>query len=143
MRPPQRFGTLRRRVVGALIAAISLLGLTAVHADELGRLFYTPQQRAELDRQRDMSTAEPQAAGAESLVTINGNVVRSSGKTTTWVNGVAQHDAARGRDPSRPVVVDGDTSVRVKVGQTYDRTQGETHDPLGTGEIRIAPPPAR
>jgi hypothetical protein len=120
-----------------LAATVGLASSMPVAAQQLGRVFFTPQQRQDLDRRRDTNVVEAAAPVVESLVTVNGHVVRSSGKSTTWINGVAQHDAADGRDPARPRIVEGDSSVQVKVGQTYDRTQGETRDPLGEAQIRV------
>lgn len=119
--------------------AVALCASISAHSQELGRVFFTPQQRQELDRRRDTpAVVENEPAVVESLVTINGHVKRSSGKSTTWINGIPQHDAATGRDPTRPVI-ESDSSVRIKVGQTFDRTQGETRDPLGTGQVRVIP----
>ena len=76
----------------------------------------------------------------ESSVTVNGHVTRSSGKTTTWVNGVPQYDTYSGRDPARVHLQDG----TVKIGQTLDRTRGEVKDNLQGGTVRVnpkAPPP--
>jgi hypothetical protein len=80
----------------AAIALISLcaglLASAAAGAQELGRLFFTPEQRAALDARRkarvpDKPAATPQA---ELPVTrINGAVQRSGGRSTVWVNGEA------------------------------------------------------
>lgn len=50
----------------------------------LGRLFHTPAQRAEIDRQR---AAQQPASGTSVRLAINGIIVRSDGKTSAWVNG--------------------------------------------------------
>jgi len=122
--------------VGYLCVAIAALQPARSFAQELGRLFYTPQERQELDRRRQSDAVEPEAA-VENLVTVNGQVTRSSGKTTTWINGVPQDDTHRGRDPSR-VAVDGGTSrVPIKVGETLDRSRGQVSDTLHGGKIRI------
>jgi hypothetical protein len=73
----------------------------------------------------------------ESSVTVNGHVVRSSGKTTTWVNGVPQYDTDSGRDPARVHLQDG----TVKIGQTLDRARGEVKDGLEGGTVRVNPKP--
>ena len=146
MRQPKKIVTHVRcrgqALASGILGTVLLIGATPAFPQELGRLFFTPQQRQDLDRRRDANVIES-APVVESLVTVNGHVLRSSGKSTTWLNGVAQHDAAIGRDPARPVIPEGDSSISVKVGQTFDRTQGETRDPLGAGQIRVAPPRAR
>ena len=120
----------------ALAAGASLSAPRPAAADELGRLFYTPQQRQELDRRRASNVQEKEAV-VEGSVTVSGNVVRSSGKTTTWVNGVPQYDTYSGRDPARVQLQDG----TVKIGQTLDRARGEVKDGLDGGTVRVNPKP--
>lgn len=131
------------RVVRIAAAVLALSGTLfgaagSAAADEVGRLFFTPQQRQELDRRRDTNVVETETL-VESTVTLNGHVVRSSGKTTTWINGVPQYDAYRGRASDRVGIESGDKSVGVKVGQTLDRNRGEVKDPLGGGRIVVPP----
>ena len=126
------------RLIAAAFAAatVSLFQPTAVRGDELGRLFFTPQQRQDLDRRRQSNIRESEPPVVESSVTVNGHVARSSGKTTTWVNGVPQYDSYSSRDPGR---VHLDTAT-VKIGQTLDRARGEVHDQLGGGEVKVNRP---
>lgn len=141
--------TIRRkghsRIAARALLALALAGVAGLApappaaADELGRLFFTPQQRQDLDRRRDSNLQEKEVV-IESTVTVNGHVTRSSGKTTTWVNGVPQYDTYSGRDPARVHLQDG----TVKIGQTLDRTRGEVKDNLQGGTVRVnpkAPPP--
>src|SRR5262245_11784331 len=122
--------------LGCLCVAITALQPATSFAQELGRLFYTPQERQELDRRRQSDVVEAEVV-VENLVTVNGQVTRSSGKTTTWINGVPQDDTQRGRDPAR-VAVDGGTSrVPIKVGQTLDRSRGQVSDPLQGGKVGV------
>ena len=118
-----------------LAAGAGLSAPSPVAADELGRLFFTPQQRQELDRRRESNIAQEKGVVVESFVTVNGHVVRSSGKTTTWVNGVPQYDTPAGRDPARVQLQDG----TLKIGQTLDRTRGEVKDGLEGGTVRVTP----
>src|SRR5665647_3853803 len=65
----------------------------AAPAEELGRLFLTPQQRQDLDRRRATNRAEEEAPQIkEGPLTLEGHVQSSSGKTATWINGVPQFD---------------------------------------------------
>ena len=118
----------------ALVGGATLAPAPPAAADELGRLFFTPQQRQDLDRRRDSNIQDKEAV-VESSVTVNGHVTRSSGKTTTWVNGVPQYDSYPGRDPARVHLPDGS----LKIGQTLDRTRGEVKDPLQGGTVRVNP----
>jgi hypothetical protein len=128
-----------RVAAAALALSAAILGASGTaSADEIGRLFFTPQQRQELDRRRNTNVVETETI-VESLVTLNGHVVRSSGKTTTWVNGVPQYDAYRGRASDRVGIENGNTAIGVKVGQTLDRGSGEVRDPLAGGQIVVPP----
>jgi hypothetical protein len=133
-----------RSAFAALCAAASIMLPLPVLADDLGRLFFTPQERQALDQRRASNVVVERAAPVvESPVTVNGQVTRSSGKTTTWINGVAHDDTYRSRDPARVAVPRGGARVPVKVGQTLDRSQGVVKDELEGGEIRIHGPAAR
>ena len=137
VRRDKRRGAARALFALALAAGAVLESPRAAAADELGRLFFTPQQRQELDRRRASNVQEKEEVVGESSVTVNGHVVRSSGKTTTWVNGVPQYDTHSGRDPARVHLQDG----TVKIGQTLDRARGEVKDGLEGGTVRINPKP--
>jgi hypothetical protein len=128
-----------RAELAAVLAACSIAGAAPASAEDLGRLFFTPQQRQELDRRREANVQESGTAAVESTMTINGHVARSSGRTTTWINGVPQYDSVHTRDPSRVTVggTEGEPPVDLKIGQTLDKTRGEVKDGLGGGRIVI------
>ncbi len=134
-----RFARATQCALAALGVASSITLSPPAVADDLGRLFFTPQQRQELDRRRASNIGDAPAPAVESLVTVNGQVTRSSGKTTTWINGVAHDDTYHGRDPAR-VGVQGRS---VKIGETLDRSRGTVKNPLQGGEIRINRAPAQ
>lgn len=138
---------------------IWLIGLLAAPApaaaQELGRLFFTPDQRAALDaRRRARIPDKPAAVIVESPTTrVDGYVQRSGGRSTVWVNGEpapegAQADGMRVRparnDPSRFSISLGEKerSFELKVGQKLDRGTGEVRDPIGDGEIKVRRPGA-
>jgi molybdopterin-biosynthesis enzyme MoeA-like protein len=80
--------------MAAVALAVGSIGAPhAAQPAELGRLFLTPQQRIELDKRRQANAVEAETV-VESTVTLNGQVTRSSGKTTVWLNGVPQYDSA-------------------------------------------------
>jgi hypothetical protein len=112
--------------------------------ERLGRLFLTPLQRQELDRRRQLNIKEAVIANEGSL-TVNGQVSRSSGRTTTWINGTPEHDSHR---PADPAVVSiqaggGEARVRLKVGQSLDKARAEITDGLAGGEVHRNPRPAQ
>jgi len=127
------------RFAKRLFAWAFLLGVAAgpvVAQENLGRLFFTEQQRQDLDRRRQANIREA-AVVVESSVTVNGQVSRSSGRSTTWLNGVPQDNARRPLDPARVTLPGGEgaPSVNLKIGQTLDKVRGEVRDPVGGGRI--------
>ena len=138
-----------RSVGRAILLALALLlawPVAPAAAAELGRLFLTPQQRQDLDRRRATNRAEEEAPQIkEGPLTLEGHVQRSSGKTTTWINGVPQYDSHLGRDPARVTVVPnaGEPGVSLKIGQVYERTTGQVRDGLEGGEIAVKTRPAQ
>jgi len=136
------------RRVAALLLACALLAPGAVPAQELGRLFFTPEQRDALDARRKARLPDKPVALAPSPTTrIDGSVQRSSGRSTVWIDGAAVPDGTqpeglrvrRGGDPSRVTVVIGEDGRRInlRVGETLDRASGEVKDVIGDGVVRI------
>jgi len=121
-------------------ALLALAGLAppAVAVEELGRLFLTPQQRLDLDRRRAANIQEAMVV-QESTLTVEGRVSRSSGKSTTWVNRVPQHDSYTSADPAQVTIStgEGQPEVTLKVGQTHDNVRGEVRDGLGGGKVSV------
>jgi hypothetical protein len=109
------------------------------NASELGRLFYTPQQRAQLEAQ--------QASGAtvegvkRNFIIVNGVIQKQGGNRTVWLNGEAQTPVRANDNPaSIDVAVPGKIKhVQVKVGQ---RLMLDTPAPSHSGEPKAekAPP---
>lgn len=112
-----------------------------VRGAELGRLFFSPQQRQDLDRRRATNAQAAAVITADDLVTVNGHVSRSTGgKTTTWINGVPQDDQHRA-NAGRVTIKQGDETptITLKVGETMDRIKGETRDRLDGGTVSVRP----
>ena len=66
-----------------LLLLIAAQNLAWAEQEPLGRLFFTPQQRAALDRQRQLNrNFIPNAPDTETAQTLNGEVRRSSGRST-------------------------------------------------------------
>ena len=137
----QRKLTIGRHVKLArrLFAVTFLLGVATgqVAAQQnLGRLFFTEQERQDLDRRRQANIQET-AVVVESTVTVNGQVSRSSGRSTTWINGVPQESTRKPLDPARVTLPGGEgaPSVTLKIGQTLDKVRGEIRDPAASGRI--------
>jgi hypothetical protein len=129
----------RRRPLLAVTILLGLAGNPAAAAENLGRLFFTPQQRQDLDRRRQANIQES-AVTVNSSLTVNGQVSRSRGKTTVWINGVPQESTHRPLDPARVSLPSGqgetsESSVNVKIGQTLDKVRGQVKDPIEGGKI--------
>ena len=102
------------------IACLLLASLIAAPAQaaSLGRLFFTPPQRAQLEHDRmDKTTL---AAPPPTELMVNGIVQQKGGGRTVWINGTPQNAGSSDeRAPdSLPVAVPGQSSpVKMKVGQ--------------------------
>jgi len=132
-------------VFASLALMLACLAASApAPAQELGRLFLTPQQRQDLDRRRASNRAEEEAPQiSEGPLTLEGHLQRSSGRTATWINGVPQYDSHKSGDPAEVTVVpnEGEAGVRLKVGEIYERTSGEVRDSLQGGKITVGKSP--
>lgn len=84
-----------RKTISAHAALLFALLAAAIPAkgEALGRLFFTPAERAALDRQRRLGVQESQAAEAAAL-TINGFVRPSGGPATVWINGMPRDSSS-------------------------------------------------
>lgn len=74
------------------LLALALLFPVITHAAEtVGRLFFTPEQRAQLDtlRIKKIVATQTKDEPAPEIVTYKGIVRRSDGKATVWVNSKA------------------------------------------------------
>ncbi len=127
-------------LVASSLAHQPVMAQDSANTPALGRLFFTPQQRQELDRRRELNIQESNVV-VESLYTVNGHISRSSGKTTTWVNGNAQNETYRPRNPAIiPLqAVEEEAPVDLRVGQTLDRNSGNINNGIAGGEIKIKP----
>ncbi len=116
---------------------------------DLGRLFFTPAERARLDAERSappaaavdaptgqailpIETGPHEPPPAAEPLTVNGLVLRAHGPSTAWVNGTPgtrgelAHDDGRRLRIARDAVElsEQQTRARVKPGQTYDPLAG-------------------
>ena len=136
----------------ALLVLLGVWLAAAAHpcaAQEFGRLFFTPEQRAALDARRKARVPDKPAAtsvAASPTTRLDGYVVRSGGRSTIWVNGESLQDGSAEalRDPIRSSdgrvrVPAGDSGARVglKPGEVLDRGTGEVRDVIGDGEIKV------
>lgn len=149
MTTPHKRNTPKARLAGLLsVAALIVSICPAASAEEaLGRLFFSPERRQTLDRQRQFNIQEKQEVPEDPTLTINGVVTRSSGKRTVWINGVAQNESETvnglsiitGKNTPGTVTVQAESqpAASTKVGDTVNRATGESTSALGTGRISV------
>jgi hypothetical protein len=119
--------------------------------DSLGRLFFTPDQRAALEElryQKPVVVKIPEIIFEEEPVVetekpnignieVNGLVYRSNGKSTAWVNRVNSYDGNLSNeylqidagnikpDDVEIVMPINDTKINLKAGESFDPEAGE------------------
>ena len=109
-------GSFTAKVEGCLLIGLFAL-TTSSGAEELGRLFFTPSQRTQLDSDQAQGTTSEHNDHA---LMLNGIVQKQGGKRTIWINGVAQPASASDEKTpdSSSVPLPGQTkTIKLKVGQ--------------------------
>jgi hypothetical protein len=129
----------------------------AFAADDLGRLFTTPQQRNTLEKLRhqepvveikvpEITFEEPAVEAEENKpviggITVNGLVYRKSGKSTAWINSANTYEGNFGNQyiqidayNIKPEDVEilipiNQATVKLKAGETYDPEMDEVISP--------------
>ena len=138
---PVTFVSVRTRPANAITLLATALGAITLWAsastacaqeNRLGRLFYTPQERQQLDQRRGVVAAPPSAA--PQTVIVNGMVVRQGqapihfidGKESTGSGGgTAQQQLNRGV----PLKTESGQTIAAKPGQIVDLANGRAMEP--------------
>lgn len=141
--------SLATRIAAAGLASLASLVMVAPAraADtlEIGRLFFTPERRTTLERQRTLNVQEAQTLQGTTM-SLDGVVYRSSGKATVWINRQAQTESEASRTgvsavispkaPGSALLAPGEeTPARLKVGEAMNRATGERNTRLGSGSV--------
>lgn len=118
--------------------------------EKLGRLFFTPERRALLEQQRQLNLQDQQTVQGATM-SLDGVVVRSSGKKTVWINGRAQNDnnsnlgvnarVAPGDPAHAGLTAGSERQTDLRVGQKINRATQEINDGLDGGRLEVKPPP--
>ena len=106
-----------RSTLKIVLCALGLGILMPANAERLGRLFFTPAQRAQLEHDKLQNAGY---GDDRSVLTVNGIVQKHGGVRTVWLNGVPRADSSGGdRAPeSLLIAVPGQSHpVKIKVGQ--------------------------
>ncbi len=135
----------------ALLLLVIVQVVQAADPVPVGRIFFTPEQRALLDTLRTQKAVASQVRDepVPENVTYNGIVRRSDGKTTVWVNNEAMTDAelrvkqsivgrvdSNGRILLQTPQASGAAQLQLKVGQSAELLSGKID------ETYAAPRPA-
>lgn len=131
--------------LAGLAGLANLVPAHAADAPELGRLFFTPERRTALERQRTLNVQEAQTLQGTTM-SLDGVVYRSSGKATVWVNQQAQTESEASRTgvsaaisaktPGSALLSPGEeTPAQLKVGEAMNRATGERNTRLGSGSV--------
>ena len=141
-------------VPAALVAQTAEISSTGQSERSLGRLFLTPEERFQLDEARrsyeygvapepatkvEEATNAGEQPPAFSQFTINGLVIRSSGTSSTWVNGSrlsqgevtregVKVDAMPDGQAVKITLPSGVDSIQLKAGQKIDVASGAVLD---------------
>jgi len=136
-----------KRIFFAIAGLMLTLAANPCMSQELGRLFFSPDQRAALDARRKARVPDKPAAVvvASPTTKLDGYVQRSGGRSTVWVNGESLPEGAadapritRGGEGRVSVPVgEGGRRAAMRPGEVLDRGSGEVRDVIGEGEIRI------
>lgn len=103
------------QLMAAWLASMAI----ASSAADLGRLFFTPQERDNLDRQRRGEKSQSTAAP-----TLNGYIKRSDGRNTIWVDGGPLRATDR---QVNQAVVDGNPAEKSDIRIKRSTEQESTH----------------
>lgn len=132
--------------------ALALLALLAVAlpADAasapLGRLFFTPERRAEFETRRHAPRRGSRQDRGGGPMRLDGIVVSGGGAATVWVDGKAQRRRADALVPSVPgaaaLAIGDGAPVQLRVGEAIDRGTRKKKDVVAADAIRIGGKPA-
>jgi hypothetical protein len=143
---------MRRIALLLSVITTTLVAAGYARAEPLGKLFFTPERRAALERQRQLNIQETRTLEG-STISLDGIVSRSSGRTTVWVNQRPQNENASGtgvtaavspQNPAQAVVTPGEeTPASLKVGESINRATREKVSALGDGTVVVKRPASK
>ena len=125
-----------------LIACCAVTTLAQAQPPQLGRLFSSPEERAQLDAAR---SGTPPAGAAQAPpvpppppppsppMELNGVVQRSSGRSTVWLNQEPQ------QEPHNQVSGPGQLTLRLSNGQVVLLKPGQQYDPASGTVMETRP----
>lgn len=151
-----------RHPISLLLMACTLLPtIPAAGAEQIGRLFLTPQQRVGLERIRQGATADVKdeeagiaipAGSTIAFITVDGYVKRSGSKrTTTWINSLPQNEnenpqgiavlAGKANPSAVALRLPSGRDASLKAGQSIDVATGQVSEGYESGILVSDAPP--
>lgn len=113
----------------ALLVSFSLM--PPAQAEGLGRLFFTPTERAQLEQEHTRQAIGERGAGEQSTLTVNGLIKRSDGSSIVWINGKAQKIGTSEHAGVVPMILPGKKiPVGVNIGQRIVRDNSVPTKPV-------------
>lgn len=139
-----------RAITAAAACFATLPGMSA--AEPLGRLFFTPEHRAALERLRQTDAKE--TAMTAPTLKLDGLVAGAGGKATVWINnrplrsGIAgggmQADISSHDQRRVTLTSEKDAPIALRVGESIDRITRRQTDVLPPDAVQVGHPfPAR
>lgn len=148
---------MRHSIFAFVLTALMPLSSNAEEL-QIGRLFMSLQERAELDRVRLGGVPQVKTEGStvrppDANLTVDGYVQRNgSGKSTVWINSQAQYENERtngttllsekGKPGAVALQLPSGRSVYLKAGQSIDIASGQVREGYETGLVVSDIPPA-
>lgn len=121
----------------------------------IGRLFFTPEERRQIDLHPERTDLQGNTAGQRSKndedhITINGMVTRVNGKQTVWINRLPIQEG-QNSPVAKPIGIPWPATVeislpgqsttrRLKAGQSYDQISGSITEGFIKKDQPLAPP---
>lgn len=118
----------KERIFFYILFMLSAFPCSAAGGETLGRLFFTPEQRIQLEQLKSKPKGETEVIISDRIL-VNGIIQRNGGSRVVWINGVPQSSKGENgilveRDvtpDSVPIKIPGtDNTVRLKVGQSIE-----------------------
>ena len=118
----------KEQIFFSILFMLSAFPCSAAGGETLGRLFFTPEQRIQLEQLKSKPKGETEVIISDKIL-VNGIIQRNGGSRVVWINGVPQSQKGDNgilveRDitpDSVPIKIPGtDNIVRLKVGQSID-----------------------
>lgn len=125
-----------------LIACCTVTALAQAQPPQLGRLFSSPEERAQLDASRSGTPpagttqappSPPPPPPPAPPMELNGLVQRSSGRSTVWLNQTPQ------QEPYNQVSGASQLTLRLSNGQVVVLKPGQQYDPASGTVMEVRP----